>query len=283
MPIELRPTAAADIPELGRICYEAFKDIAESHGFPPDFPSAEFAAMVIGLLVQQEAVYASSAWEGDAARGSNHIALWDEVAGLGPISVDIGAQGQGIGRTLMVDAIDHARSSGFERVRLMQDSFNMRSLALYASLGFDTKEPVAYMELSPAGPIDAGFRAATQDDLAAMDELCRAVYHVSRTNEVSALMSAGFPAFVIDRGGIRGYVVATAIGHGVAEDDGVMLALLASLGASAANALTNVPIRQGELYRRALSAGHRNRKVMNLMALGPYEDPQGVWLPSVLF
>jgi hypothetical protein len=42
-------------------------------------------------------------------------------------------------------------------------------------------------------------------------------------------------------------------------------------------------MRSGELYRRALAAGHRNRKVMNLMALGPYEDPQGTWVPSVLF
>jgi hypothetical protein len=43
-----------------------------------------------------------------------------------------------------------------------------------------------------------------------------------------------------------------------------------------------VPARSGELYRRALAAGHRNRKVMNLMALGPYEEPRGTWIPSVL-
>ena len=36
-------------------------------------------------------------------------------------------------------------------------------------------------------------------------------------------------------------------------------------------------MRQGDLYRRALAAGHRNRKVMNLMALGPYEEPQGTY------
>ena len=33
MTVEVRRAEAADIPELGRICYEAFKDIAESHGF----------------------------------------------------------------------------------------------------------------------------------------------------------------------------------------------------------------------------------------------------------
>jgi hypothetical protein len=69
----------------------------------------------------------------------------------------------------------------------------------------------------------------------------------------------------------------------VAESDGDMLALWASTGAMAPGAMTFAPMRQGELYRQALAAGHRNRKVMNLMALGPYDDPQGTWAPSVLF
>jgi GNAT superfamily N-acetyltransferase len=283
MPIELRTTTTADVPELGRICYEAFKDIAESHGFPPDFPTVEFGQLVVGLMLQQEAEYCVSAWDGEAARGSNHIGLWDEGAGLGPISVDLGAQGEGIGRKLMLDVIDHARSAGFERIRLMQDAFNMRSLALYSSLAFDTKEPVAYLELSGAGPVDANFRPATQDDVPAMDALCREIYRVSRKNEISALMSAGFPGFVIDSGRIRGYLIGSAIGHGVAETDDIMLTLFASLGASVPDSLSNLPIREGDLYRRALAAGHRNRKVMNLMAIGPYEDPQGTWVPSVLF
>ena len=43
------------------------------------------------------------------------------------------------------------------------------------------------------------------------------------------------------------------------------------------------PLTEGSLYRSFLGAGFRNIKVMNLMALGPYEDPDGAWLPSVLF
>ena len=57
MTIELRRPQPEHIAELGRICYEAFKDIAESHGFPPDFDSVEFAQGVVGLLMQQETVY----------------------------------------------------------------------------------------------------------------------------------------------------------------------------------------------------------------------------------
>jgi hypothetical protein len=73
------------------------------------------------------------------------------------------------------------------------------------------------------------------------------------------------------------------MGHGVAENDDDMLTLLAGLGASMPDAHALVPLRAGELYRRALAAEHRNQKVMNLMALGPYEEPQGSYCPSVLF
>jgi ribosomal protein S18 acetylase RimI-like enzyme len=283
MTLELRQATAADVPELGRILYEAFRDIAESHGFPPDFPNVEFAIGVSGLLVQQETVYSMAALDGGALRGSNHLEMWDEVAGIGPISVDLTAQGGGVGRTMMEHAIAHARESGFDRVRLMQDAFNMRSLALYASLGFNVVEPVAYLELSSAGPVDANFRAATPADFDAMDALCRDIYGISRANEVATLATAGFPGFVIDRGRITGYLLATAIGHGVAESDDDLLALYRSLGASSPDSLSNLPMRSGELYRRALADGHRNRKVMNLMALGPYDDPKGTWTPSVIF
>jgi predicted N-acetyltransferase YhbS len=283
MTIELRQATAADAPELGRIVYDAFKDIAESHGFPPDFPNVEFATGVTGLLVQQEQVYSIAACDSGASKGSIHLEMWDEVAGIGPVSVDLGAQGSGIGKTMMEDVIKHARASGFDRIRLMQDAFNMRSLALYASLGFDVKEPVAYLELNAAIGADANVRPATPADFDGMDALCREIYGISRKNEIATLAQSGFPGFVYDDGRVRGYLVSTAIGHGVAESDDIMLALYASLAATMPDAMSNLPMRSGELYRRALLAGHRNRKVMNLMAIGAYDDPRGTWVPGVLF
>jgi predicted N-acetyltransferase YhbS len=280
--IELRPARAEDVPELGRICYEAFKDISERHGFPSDFASVEFAQQVVGMLVQQEDVYGVAAFDGAAAKGSNYINLWGDAAGIGPVSVDIAAQGQGIGRRIMEDVIAHARGQGYEMVRLCQDAFNMQSLALYASLGFDVKEPVAYLQLASGNVPDPGFRPATMVDLDAMDELCQAVYRISRKGECAAIMRLGFPVFVLDRGQISGYLVGTALGHGVAESDDEMPALLNSHGAAVPDAHSFVPMRNGELYRRALAAGHRNQKVMNLMTLGPYEEPRGAYCPSAM-
>ncbi len=284
MAVELRPVRPDDVSELGRICYEAFRDIAESHGFPPDFPTVEFAQQVVGLLVHQEDVYGVAASDGDTLLGSNYVNTWGDVAGIGPISVDVPAQGHGIGTQLMRDVIAHAHSESHEMIRLVQDSFNMRSLALYASLGFDTKHPLAYMQLSNDGSVAPAFRPATTGDLPAMDELCRGIYRISRRGECAALMEVGFPTFVLDRGGrIAGYLIGTIIGHGVAESDDDMLALLGGFGAGVPGAASLVPLRSGALYRRALAAGHRNIKVMNLMALGPYEEPQGTWAPSVMF
>lgn len=283
MALTLRQAQADDVPELGRVCYEAFKDIADSHGFPTDFPSIEFAQQVVGMMVQQENVYSTAAFDGDVLKGSSFLNMWGDVAGVGPVSVDVTSQGGGIGRRLMEDVIAQGRKQGFEMIRLCQDSFNVRSLALYASLGFDTKHPLALLELADSAPVDPAFRPATVDDLPAMDELCRSVYHITRKGECAVLMEIGFPMFVLDRGHIAGYLGGTVIGHGVAESDDDMLALLAGCGANVPDAVSFVPLRSGELYRKGLAAGHRNQKVMNLMALGPYEEPRGTFCPSVMF
>jgi predicted N-acetyltransferase YhbS len=283
MPIELRQPQAADVPELGRICYEAFKDISDRHGFPTDFASVEFAQGIVGLLTQQEAIHSVAAFDGDAARGSNFLGMFDEVGSIGPISVDVTAQGDGIGRMLMEDALSHAAGSGLDMVRLCQDAFNMRSLALYASLGFDVVEPLALLELSDEGPVDANVRPAAQDDIPAMADLCQSVYRVSRRVETEFILSLGFPTYVLDRGRIVGYLIGGVTGHGVAESDDDLLALLNSVGASVPNAESFITLRNGDLYRKALAAAHRNRKTMNLMAHGRYEEPQGPYCPSVFY
>ena len=43
MNVTIRAAAVADTEACGRIIYEAFKGIAERHGFPPHFPSVEIA------------------------------------------------------------------------------------------------------------------------------------------------------------------------------------------------------------------------------------------------
>ncbi len=287
MALEIVPARPEHVSELGRICYEAFKDISDRHHFPSDFESVQFARMILGMLVQGETEYGVTAlWNGQPA-GSNFLMTADQVGGLGPISVEVSLQGLKIGRALMQDVIDHARESGVEMVRLLQDSFNMTSLSLYASLGFDTKHPVSLMLPAPASTPDETIRPVTDQDLDAVEELSRSIYRVSRRNEVAGHLRGGpFQPFLRERSGrVAGYFILGMPGHGVAETEDDMVALVGEAARQTPPAFHRVlcPLTEGTLYRKLLAAGCRNIKVMNLMALGPYEEPDGVWLPSVMF
>jgi GNAT superfamily N-acetyltransferase len=271
--------------ELGRICFEAFKDISEKHGFPPDFQGPQVPQMFIGALSTREDYYGVAASLDGKLAGSNFLSMMDEVGGVGPITVDPPAQGNGIGRHLMDDVLRHARESGVEQVRLVQDAFNVTSMSLYASVGFNTVAPLGLLDLNTEGPPDDSVRPLTPDDMPAVDALCRDIYKVSRANDVTGARNFGAQPIVRERGGrLRGYLVSGFIGHGVAETEEDMLALI-SEGARLApdHPVQLVPLTEGSLFRKALAAGHRLRKMMNLMAYGPYEPPDGVWVPSVLY
>ncbi|MEK7715119.1 MAG: hypothetical protein AAB387_06660 [candidate division NC10 bacterium] len=47
----------ADVEVCGRIIYDAFKDIAERHGFPPAFASVEVGARVAKLFIGLPAIW----------------------------------------------------------------------------------------------------------------------------------------------------------------------------------------------------------------------------------
>jgi N-acetylglutamate synthase-like GNAT family acetyltransferase len=286
MALELTPAKPDHISELGRICYEAFKDISDRHHFPSDFTSVAMGRMIIGLLTAREDVYGVAAMMDGQPAGSNFLMVADDVGGLGPITVEVSMQGHSIGRALMQAVVAHANEAGVDRVRLLQDSFNMTSLSLYASLGFDTKEPVAVMQPVPTEQPDESIRPVAEADLDAVEELSRRIYKVSRRNEVASSMTGPFRAFLRERGGrIAGYYISGIAGHGVAETEDDLVALVRETARQMPPDFHRVlcPLTEGDLYRKLLAAGCRNIKVMNLMALGPYERPDGAWLPSVLY
>ena len=283
MHIELARPVAANTVALGDICYRAFKDISDKHGFPTDFTTVEFAQMVVSGCIANEHGYAVAAKADGAFAGSNFFTFTDEVAGVGPISVDPERQGDGIGRLLMEDLLRAAKEQRIERVRLMQDSFNMISLALYASLGFDTKHPCALFEPTPKP--DASTRPMAVDDLDVVEALSREIQKVSRRGDAGQHIGGGpFKPFVRERNGrIVGYFVMGMVGHGCAESEEDLLALVQHAATEVPEEMRRCfcPLREGELYRKMLAAGFRNRKVMNLMTMGPYDEPEGAWMPSV--
>jgi predicted N-acetyltransferase YhbS len=274
------------VDAIGRICFKAFRTIHDKHAFPRDFPTLDLAMKVISILVDREDFYGVVALIDSKPVGSNFLSLTDPVAGVGPITVDPASQTKGIGRALMEDVIDYARRNSIQRVRLLQDSFNMSSLSLYSSLGFDVKEPVVLMQAAPAPEPDESVRPVREADMPAIEELSKRIYKVSRSNEVASTVSIDLPAFLRTRGGqITGYLIPGFFGHGVAETEGDALALIAQSARRIPPELARFfcPLREGNLYRNALKAGHRAIKVMNLMAMGPYEPPDKTWMPSIAY
>ena len=274
------------IPELGRICYEAFKDVADRHGFPPDVPSVQAGRMIISLLVARKDFYGVAAIVNGELAGSNYLSFTDSVAGVGPITVDCAFQGRDLGRALMQDVIDYARRNDIAQVRLLQDAYNTASLSLYASLGFEVKHAVAVMHLNAAVKADITVRPVHEDDIPALDEICQKKYRTSRRNELAAAVQTEWSPVLRERGGrLTGYLIPGIFGHGVAEtcEDAVTLATQAARLIPHERAVSFCPLEDGPLFRALLKAGCRTVKMMNLMAMGPYEAPASVWMPSVLY
>jgi hypothetical protein len=168
----------------------------------------------------------------------------------------------------------------------MQDSYNTASLSLYASLGFDVREPISLLRAAPATEADRAVRPAGIDDLPALEDLGLRFYKTSRRNELAIWLKLGFTVLVFEHAGrIRGYLAPGLSGHGVAESDAVALALIGQIPryAQPGTGVFFCPLRNASLYRAALKAGCRLQKVMTLMARGPYEEPAPVWMPSIAY
>jgi GNAT superfamily N-acetyltransferase len=283
--IELVPAEPQHASELGRIAFEAFKELQDRACGTRDFPTVEIAQQVLGMLVQRNDFYSVSALDNGRLVGSNFLSLMDPVAGVGPVTVDPSYQGKGVGRTLMQDVIDYARRNNIEQVRLMQDAFNVASLSLYASLGFDVKEPVAFMQAAPLAEADNSVRPITEPDLTAIEDLSERMYKNSRQNEVAAA-TYGFAAFLRERQGrITGYLLPGIFGHGVAETEEDALTMIGEAARRLPPEIARFfcPLTESSFHRKALQGGCHVIKVMNYMTIGPYEHPDEVWMPSVLY
>jgi predicted N-acetyltransferase YhbS len=284
--LTLREVQPEDAEACARICFEAFGQIQDHHRFPRDFPALGAAEGIMAMWIPHPAVWGVVAELDGRIVGSNFLDERDPIRGVGPITVDPGAQNAGVGRRLMEAVLDRGKDA--PGIRLLQDGFHMRSLSLYASVGFRVTESVAVMTGRPSAPPPEGVevRPMGEADLEECGSLCERVHGFPRTGGLRDAIRA-FKAFVAVRDGrIVAYassVVFWAMNHGVAESDEDMKALL--LGAAAAieePIAFLVPLRS-DLLGWGLDVGLRLLKPMNVMALGDYQEPRGSWFPSVLY
>jgi predicted N-acetyltransferase YhbS len=287
MTVHIRAVTPGDAEDCGRIIYEAFEGIAGRHGFSPDFPTVQAGTQLAQALIGDPSVFGVVAEEDGRVVGSNFLNEGDDVRGVGPITVHPRVQGGGVGRRLMQAVLD--RANGAPGVRLLQDGFNMRSIALYASLGFQVREPVLVMIGRPTGAPLAGVdvRPLGEQDLDACDALCIRVHGISRRSELANALRSFAPLVAERDGRITAYMTAPGFwiaNHGVAETERDMEALI--LGAAAATAAPVsflLPTRQTALFRWCLEQGLKAVKPMTLMSMGDYRAPDGSYMPSVFY
>jgi predicted N-acetyltransferase YhbS len=283
----IREANNEDAAACGRVIYEAFGAVNARHGFATRWPSIEFAGEFARGFIALHGIYAVVCeLDGDVI-GCNFLDERGAISGVGPTAVASSIQGTGVGRALMLEALH--RASGHAGVRLLQDAFNASSLALYASLGFEVKEPVVLLRgsLSNAQAGDLVVRTVGVADFDACARLCRVVHGFDRSRELSDAVSVGDRTPLLGHRDERVVAYSTGFGtfaHAVAETERDMRGLVTAATRLARGELEFLlPSRQPNILRWCLGHGMRVVKQMNLMAIGDYSEPRGCWIPSVLY
>ena len=287
--VRLRAIEPIDRDATARIVYEAFAGIADRHGFPRDFPTLDAARDLVAAFTAHPSIWGVVAERDGRIVGSNFLDERGPVRGVGPITVDPEAQAAGVGRRLMEAVVE--RGADAADIRLLQDAFNTRSLALYASLGFAVEEPVVLMSGRPSATSygDVEVRPLEHGDLDACERLCLSVHGFERTNELRDALEA--PALRPVAGVRDGRVVAYTttltdfgVAYAVAEGEDDMCGLIAgALALDDAPGSFLLPARQHDVLAWCLRAGLRIVKPMTYMATGQRHRPRGAWIPSVLY
>jgi len=217
--------------------------------------------------------------------GSNFVYLRSPVAGISPITVDPAAQNRRIGRTLMQAVMDHAVAQGKPSIRLVQAAYNSGSLCLYTTLGFQTKAPLSVMQGSPLNLHFPGYnvRRATMADLAVCNRICHAVHGFNRGDELGDAIAASAATVVEHLGRITGYATGIAFfAHAVGETNQDLKALIGAAPVFAGPGFL-VPTQNYDLFAWCLANGLRLVMPMTLMSIGLYCEPDGAWLPSIVY
>lgn len=285
MTVTIREARKSDAAECGRICYQAFATVATAHNFTPDFPNVESAVGVISMLLGSDGIYGVVAELDGRVAGSNFLNERAAISGVGPVTIDPEAQNRGLGGRLMRDVIARSEKRGAAGIRLVQAGYHCRSLSLYSKLGFEVREHLSCMQGAAIEQKFDGYavRVAGPHDITACNALAVRVHGHHRGGELHDAVGRRTATVVERAGRITGYATQIAFfGHAVAETTDDLKALIAAAQSYAGPGFL-VPTRNGELMRWCLGRGLRITQPLTLMTQGLYNEPAGVYLPSVSY
>ncbi|MEO9320935.1 MAG: GNAT family N-acetyltransferase [Nitrososphaera sp.] len=290
MSLTIRPIEKHDVEVCGKIGYEAHKTVSAAHGYPSEQPTEEHGIGLVKMLLDNPNSFGVLAEAEGTVLGSIFLHKFppSPVAVIGPLTVRPSAQG-GVGRALMDAVLTQAGKQHMGQVRLVQSPSHIRSFALYTKCGFALREPLFLMQGQPLTNEQKSddaknvrpVRNAT--DIASCNEMCRKVHGFTREGELRQAIDHG-AALMIERGGqISGYAAGIGLfGHAVAKSNNDLKALISS-----APTITGpgffVPARNHELMNWLFDCKFRIEWPANLMTFGPYQEPAGLFLPSLAY
>lgn len=292
-----RPGRIEDADKVGKIIFEAFSAVADKHSFPPDFPSVDIARGLASSLLSNPRFYSIVAEDNTSNGGEDKNSIvgsifLDErsniVAGVGPLTIDPKYQNKGTGRQLMINVLERAKNKNFPAIRLLQASYHSRSLALYATLGFEVREPISNMQGKPIQEAIPGrsVRAATESDTESCNTICKTVHGHDRNGELQDSIKQGSAKVVLHENKITGYTCGlTFFNHsvGLTNDDLKALISSATNDDSYGGPGILIPSRNTQLFRWCLNNGLRLVQQLTLMTIGLYNEPAGSYMPSILY
>ncbi len=299
MTVTLASVLPEQSPEVGELVYEAFRDIAERHGFEPGFPSPEFAGLVVRLLSQTEGYASYLLVEDGRPLACNFGDERDDALGVGPVAVAVDQQGRGYGRRVMEALLESADRDGFASVRLIQAAYNVQSFSLYHKLGFEVKDLLAILRGRPPedeDPTDP-VRAYAPDDLDALDALHREVLGVGRRHDIEFMANMTPPVVVERDGRVAGYLTRfpgdeAYLTNGVARDERALRDLIIGTARAVPGVMhAFIPTSSAETLRWAMERGGADvagggfelRELASYMVRGEYRQPMGAWVPSPFY
>ncbi len=282
MKMTTRPAVIEDADICGKICYDAFGALAKEYNYPSDCPSVEAGTGLFTTHLLHPEFYTFIAEIDGKVVASITLSERAEIAGISLIVVDPNVQNSTIGRQLMEYGLDRLKGR-FKGVILAQAAYHVRSLCLYAKLGFDACEMLSVMQGPALNLKLPGYevRPAKPDDLEACNLVCVKVHGYDRGRELEKAIQRGEATVVMHKGHISGY--ATQIGffeHAVGETNEDLKALIGAAPAFLGPGFV-VPTRNGELLRWCLENKLRLSTQMTLMSYGEYHEPKGPYLPSI--
>jgi len=283
--LTLREATPEDVESCGRIFYDAFESIASRHDLPVEPGSPEFTRFAVAGMLANDGITGLVAERAGQVLGSAFVDERGVIAGIGPVTVDPGAQDDGVGRALVEALLRRERDRGAAGMRLVQTAYHYRSLALYSKLGFIVREPLSVLQgTPPALSIPGiGVRSAGERDLPACSELCVRVHGHDRDGELRDAIAVGTARVAERPGRVCGYATGFGFGwHAVAETNEDLIALIGSAQQFMGLGIL-VPSRNDQLLSWCLAHGLRIVQQSTLMTIGLYNTPAAAYLPSIVY